>query len=160
MPLHPDSLPPSPARPHWPSPAKPTGGKGHPGKIICTQTPTPDPYQCLWVQRMATKLTPSFSMEAWGREEVLRLKSGVQRGTGAQVPGEEGRAQEPGKMRDREGMELENEGVGRRVLGRRRAAEAEPGHRGDDGEVGGGRLEGQGNTHTPAHREIRNGKER
>lgn len=40
----------------------------------------------------------------------------------------------------------ENEKVGRRGLGRREAVEAEPQHRGDHGEVGGGRLEGQGNT--------------
>lgn len=26
---------------------------------------------------MATKLTPSFSMEAWGREEVVRLGIGM-----------------------------------------------------------------------------------
>lgn len=31
---------------------------------------------------MATKVTPSFSMEAWEREEVVRLRSGRQREMG------------------------------------------------------------------------------
>lgn len=40
------------------------------------------------------------------REEALRLRSGVQRGTGVQVLAAEGAA---GRMRDREVMELEDE---------------------------------------------------
>lgn len=89
-------------------------------------------------------------MEAWGREEVLRLKSGVQQGTGAQVPGEEGRA---GKMRDREGMELGNEGVGRRVLGRRQQQQRLSL---DTGETMGRWAEGDSRnrgTHIPVHTE-------
>lgn len=59
MPVHPDSL--SPLGPVPTSPLGPGSAReAHP-----YADPTPAPYQCLWVQRMATKLTPSFSMEAW-----------------------------------------------------------------------------------------------
>ena len=40
---------------------------------------------------MATKLTPSFSMEAYGREGAVRLRSRMQRETGAWVLGGEER---------------------------------------------------------------------
>lgn len=82
-----------PARPvlTGPHPAKPTGARDGQRSSSVPQPPIPAPYQCLWVQRMATKLTPSFSMEAWGREEVLRLGSGQR---GAQVLGEEGESGE------------------------------------------------------------------
>lgn len=61
-----------------------------------------------------------------------------------------------GESREDEGQggdELENERVGRRRLGRWGAAEAEPGHRGGHGEVGGGRREGQRNTQIHVHTE-------
>lgn len=99
---------------------------------------------------MATKVTPSFSMEAWGREEVPRLRNRVRPRTrgrekqGAWVLGREQRKGEEEGMMEREGMEGESEkGVGAEGWGK--GGELTP-SMGAGGKVGAGRGRGEGDS--------------